>query len=238
MDCGKAPSSFCSKEVDCNTHQCYINHDVDTSQRQKRRQGHARRGRQECARHRAKAGLRTLQANQRDDLESEENDDEDNTPLFIYADLEARQVDAEHVPNLLCWDREAVHEEEYPEDLNVGVEWGEDCCEVFVDRITHIAEHEDHKLIVVFYNLKGYDRHFLLQTLYDLWMKVTRADGTKDLVLSIRERQGQGQCLLSADALVGSHQDLQSESGQVRQKVLSPLFKPSGTSGLYPRSSG
>ena len=48
-------------------------------------------------------------------------------------------------PNLLSWAREDVHEEDDDNnnDINVRAKWGEDCCQVFVDQITHFAKQED-----------------------------------------------------------------------------------------------
>ena len=130
VDCGKLPCQHCRKEVDCHTHQCYINHDVDKTLRRnhKRRQGHVWHGRQGHARCGAKTGFKPCR------------------PLFIYANFEARQDGDEHLLNQLCWAHEDSHEEENPDDLD-----GQNGARIAARPLWIGSPTSPNKLIVVFH---------------------------------------------------------------------------------------
>ena len=158
LDCGKASCDHCGRWIDCNTHRCYMNDDVDRNKRNKNKT-----------------------------QQNSVSPTNDLSPLFVYADIEVRQDTNEHVPNLLCWAREDKCEDENdPDDLLVQSEWGEECCQVFLEKLMTIIEEEKRRIIVIFHNLKGYDGMFILRNLYELGMKVENQVCVGQELLSFR----------------------------------------------------
>lgn len=144
--CGHAACPTCHKNVDLRTHQCYMQKVVE----KKKRHG-AKRG--------AQAGLRTLRTNEGySDAESSGGDDDPHhkKPLLVYADYEATQHQGRHRPILICWQKD-------DDPTPPHFEYGPNCSEMFLDRLTSIADHEQRQVIMVFHNLKGYDGAFLLE---------------------------------------------------------------------------
>ena len=84
-------------------------------------------------------------------------------PLFLYADFEAMQnAEGVFVANLLCYssaEEEAIHVLE-----------GEDCALHFLhdlDDLVDVPENnQEHEILVVFHNLKGFEGMFILHELY------------------------------------------------------------------------
>ena len=89
-------------------------------------------------------------------------DEFQDPPLMIYADYEAVvDEDGVHSPILICAERE--------DDDDTQVFYSPDCSEEFLiyldEQCTNEYE-EEHDVIVIFHNLKGYDGMFILQQLY------------------------------------------------------------------------
>lgn len=173
--CGYGTCPSCKEYVPTDTHRCYIQPIVEQvpqpiSQR-------PRRG--------AAAGLATLQANLRDEVEPDPaQDDTTNVlphPLFLYFDIEARQDTGEHVANLLC-----AETSESEEQFTFA---GDSCIEAFLDWAQSLTRtHNPHikrKVICIAHNLKGYDSYFILEHCYAHFLKPEQlVNGAKILSLS------------------------------------------------------
>ena len=94
--CGYAKCPSCKEYLNLYRHECYLQNSDETKERKKKNRKR-KRG--------AAAGLAFLRANEENnDGEHEEDEEEDSPvpPCFVYFDIEARQDQGEHVPNLLC----------------------------------------------------------------------------------------------------------------------------------------
>ena len=95
----------------------------------------------------------------------EEEEEESEPPLFVYADIEALTLpDRSFQPNLLCYRTS----EEKKHAL-----WGKDCCLQFLKKLDKLAwvpagkkKMKERPVIVLFHNLKGFDGVFMLNALY------------------------------------------------------------------------
>ena len=143
--CGFCTSPCCKEKVDLSTHLCYLQPAEDEAKKRKRRQ------------RKRKRGEAFLAAN---DLEAEgkEEDGEPLPPLFVYADVEARQEGGVHVANVVCAERNNDDEQFEFE--------GDDCVKRFLNWLRELTvteggeEEEERQVICVFPNFQGYGSYF------------------------------------------------------------------------------
>ncbi|KAL9960246.1 hypothetical protein ACROYT_G033681 [Oculina patagonica] len=125
--CGHAQCPSCKEYQDLRYHQCYIQNPLKVEQKQNRK--------------RTSAGQRK----------------EDDPPVFVSWDAEARQEEGQHVANLICALRGDTDERRTFE--------GETCVKDFLAWLREIAEQQ--RVIAVAHNFQGYDSYFILNELYD-----------------------------------------------------------------------
>ena len=112
--------------------------------------------------------------------EAEEDDigKEEEPPLFIYFDVEARQDTGHHTANLLCVESDQNDKQH--------TFWGESCIEDFVKWLEDLQETTERTLIVVAHNFKGYDDYFLLEEYYNqMVLPKQLVNGAKILFMSV-----------------------------------------------------
>ena len=113
--CGYAKCPSCKEYLNLYRHECYLQNPDEIKERKKKNRKRKR-----------DMGLTFLRANEEnDDGEHEEEEDSPVPPCFVYFDIEARQDQGEHVPNLLCAEINQSDECEVFE--------GEQCVEEFLD---------------------------------------------------------------------------------------------------------
>lgn len=145
--CGYTTCPCCKEYLDLDQHQCYLQ--PVKEKEKKKKQQKRKRG--------AAAGLATLRANDPTmDLQEEEE------PLFVYFDIEARQDQGEHVPNLICAER---GDSDQPFEFK-----GETCVKAFLDWVRDLTKTNDPDMtcpiIIVAHNFQGYDSYFVLDEFY------------------------------------------------------------------------
>ena len=134
--CGYAKCPVCDEWVFINDHKCYIQPVVEEERDTKE---------------------------PTEELEGEGRMVAPTPPLFVYADFEAMQnAEGVFMAHLLCCsstEEEAIHVLE-----------GEDCALQFLHDLDDIVDvpdsDQEREIIVVFYNLKGFDGMFILHELY------------------------------------------------------------------------
>ena len=94
-----------------------------------------------------------------EELEDEYVDEEDESTIFVYFDIEGRQDDKNHIANLLCAETDRNNQQ--------YTFWGESCVQDFLHwryQVSHQAGVE--QLVVVAHNFKGYDGYMIMEQLY------------------------------------------------------------------------
>ena len=152
--CGWAKCPICDQCVDLAEHQCYIQPVDPDDDLPKTKRVPA-----------ASAGTRAVVGEPDDDGYVEV---EREPPLLVFADYEAI-TDAEGVQTAILIGYETVES-----DDTVPL-YGQDCTARFIEALDDLAvdsQGDDHRVIVLFHNLKGYDGMFLLQHLYRVHREV------------------------------------------------------------------
>ena len=165
--CGWAECPFCEKQVDQNTHKCFIQKvDPDDDEPKYKVVSESE------VEDRTVVGV----------TEDGSCWVAKNTPLFVYADYEAvTDENGLQEPILVCCETE--------EDDECQVFYGRRCTDAlfdFLDDLTVDKYGDDRKVIVLFHNFKGYDGMFVLKYLYDNHRTVEDQVTIGTKVLSLR----------------------------------------------------
>ena len=111
------------------------------------------------------------------EIEGDDVEKEEEPPLFVYFDVEAKQDTGNHVANLLVAETEDGEMKEFK---------GERCIQDFVNWLEDLQETPGRKLIVVAHNFKGYDSYFLLEEYYkQMILPKQLVNGAKILFMSV-----------------------------------------------------
>ncbi len=127
--CGYSECPSCKVYLNLHQHQCYIQNPNELKEKRKRRKRKA------------------------DGSSAQEQQD---PPIFVTWDTEARQENGIHVPNLICA-MTSNSDEQFSFE-------GESCVTDFLDWLREIAE--DNKVIAIAHNFRAYDAYFVLEELY------------------------------------------------------------------------
>lgn len=153
--CGERECPCCHKVCNLKQHKCFI-------QPIKKKKKKKERGEQD-------------EEDEEDAEEQDENeyvDEEDESTVFVYFDIEARQDDKNHVANLLCAETDRNNQQ--------YTFWGESCVSNFLHCCYHLSHQAGaQQLIVVAHNFKGYDGYIIITQLKHI------VNGAKILTLSI-----------------------------------------------------
>lgn len=164
--CGWGECPFCFKQVDQNTHKCYIQ-PVDPEEDEPEFKKVSRNA----------VGDRAIVLEEEDGVWVQKN-----KPLFVYADYEATTDEQGlQTPILLCCETE--------EEEETQVFYGEACTDEFflyLDDLSVDAYGDDRQVIVIFHNFKGYDGMFILKYLYENHRDVEDQVTVGTKVLSLR----------------------------------------------------
>jgi len=107
-------------------------------------------------------------------------DEEDESTVFVYFDIEVRQDDKNHVANLLCAETDRNNQQ--------YMFWGEWCVSDFLQWCYHLSHQAAvEQLIVVAHNIKEYDGYMIMEQLYKEHITQLNhiVNGPKILTLSI-----------------------------------------------------
>ena len=121
------------------------------------------------------------------DEESDDDDEKESQsppPQFVYADIEDLQTaDRGFTANLLCY--------RHQDQRDIVTLKGDDCCKRFMQHLDDLAhpatgDVEEQDLIILFYNLKGFDGLFILHQLYKEHRQVDKQLAVGAKVLSFQ----------------------------------------------------
>ena len=108
---------------------------------------------------------------------SNERDENYQAPLHIFFDIEAKQEETRHVPNLLVCLRE--------DERTFYKWWGDDCVEKFLLQLETWCQQGEQPLIVLAHNFQGYDSYPVIDKLHEMRVALSQIrNGGKVLQLS------------------------------------------------------
>lgn len=166
-ECGQGECPYCEKEVDLQTHQCYI-------QRIKKKEDEPKYKKMDIS----KVNGRTYFIDEVDGRAWVERE----PPLQVYCDFEATtDIKGNQKPILVCLESD--------EDEDVYFFYGPDCTTDMFEHLESLAvdQHgDDREVIAIFHNLKGYDGMFILQHCYDTHREVTDQITVGTKILSLK----------------------------------------------------
>jgi len=171
--CWHASCPSCKQYVDLKNHKCFIqvikeeSEDVSSTREEEEEE--------EAEELSEKEVLSTEEPGIEED--AEDIGKEEEPPLFVYFDVQARQDTGNRIANLLCVETEDGEMKEFK---------GESCIEDFVKWVEDLQEMSGRKLIVVAHNFKGYDSYFLLEEYYNqMILPKQLVNGAKILFMSV-----------------------------------------------------
>ena len=155
--CGYLDCPSCKEYVNAQTHKCFIQK-APSPQEEKEQKKERKRKRQQQrgppAKRGAAAGLQTLRTNEGGDDESDDDDDdEDPPPLHVFFDIEAMQLQEQHVANLVVAETE--------EDSRPVRFLGEHCLRDFLEWLDTLTQEDTRTVNVIAHNFQGYEGYFV-----------------------------------------------------------------------------
>ena len=165
--CWHARCPSCKDYVDLKTHKCFIQ-----VIKEEREEGNSEEAKE--------VSEGEVLSTEEPGIEEDAEDigKEEEPPLFVYFDIEARQDTGNHVANLLVAETDQNDEQHSF--------WGESCIEDFVKWLEDLQEMSGRRLSVVAHNFKGYDSYFLLEEYYaEHILPKQLVNGTKILFMTV-----------------------------------------------------
>ena len=89
--------------------------------------------------------------------EQSDNPKENQPPIHIWFDIEARQETGTHEANLL------IYQDDRGNEVTL---WGDSCVEEFIKDLKEISERKQRRLVVIAHNLQSYDGYFIIKEMY------------------------------------------------------------------------
>ena len=155
--CGYLTCPSCKEYVNAQTHKCFIQK-APSPQEEKEQKKERKRKRQQQrgppVRRGAAAVLQTLRANEGGDDECSDDDDDDPPPLHVFFDIEAMQLQEQHVANLLVAETE--------DDSRPVRFRGEHCVSDFLEWLDTLTQEDTRPVNVLAHNFQGYDGYFVV----------------------------------------------------------------------------
>ena len=147
-------------------------------------------------------------------LDDDEDDDTVQPPVHVFFDIEAKQVESQHVPNLLVYQRA---------DEDVFHWWyGDACVQEFLLQLEDWCQGGKQPLTVLAHNFQGYDSYPVIDTLHQLRLKLGQIrNGGKVLQL---------QCLASGVRFIDSMSFFQMKLAKFPKK---PSGLPNSKRGTF-----
>ena len=107
--------------------------------------------------------------------ENSDNPKENQPPIHIWFDIEARQETSIHEANLL------IYQDDRGNEVTL---WGDTCVEEFIKDLKKITERTQRRLVVIAHNLQSYDGYFIIKEMYRDGKQLTQIrNGAKILEL-------------------------------------------------------
>ena len=107
--------------------------------------------------------------------EHSDNPKENQPPIHIWFDIEARQETGTHEANLL------IYQDDRGNEVTL---WGDSCVEEFIKDLKKISERKQRRLVVIAHNLQSYDGYFIIKEMYRDGKQLTQIrNGAKILEL-------------------------------------------------------
>ena len=155
--CGYLTCPSCKEYVNAQTHKCFIQkapspQEEKEQKKERKRKQQQRQKRGPPAKRGAAAGLQTLRTNEGGDDECSD-DDEDPPPLHMFFDIEAMQLQEQHVANLLVAETE--------DDSRPVRFRGEHCVRDFLQWLDTLTQEDTRPVNVLAHNFQGYDGYFV-----------------------------------------------------------------------------
>ena len=183
--CGFASCPTCKDYVKLEDHRCFI--ESAGKVRDKRRAAAltkklAKRQKKAAAAAEADADSETEPMDLAEELIEEQegaaardNPKQDEPPIHVWFDIEARQETGVHEANLL------IYQDDRGNEVTL---WGDNCVEAFIKDLKDMSERTQRRLVVIAHNLQAYDGYFIIKEMYRDGKQLTQIrNGAKILEL-------------------------------------------------------